>query len=105
MQRPGVDVIWEFQGFYVCPLTVPRQVFFVFQYGDDKTGTERQGSSGKGGRYSIFRTEKHFYYHRVSNDRSVLSQSLTILCSVGRGYKSFPGEVLPYKRLMGCAAG
>ena len=29
-----------------------------------------------------FRTEKYFYYNRASNDRSVLSRSLTILGSV-----------------------
>ena len=47
----------------------------------------------------MFRTEKYFYYHRVSNDRSVLSQSLTIFCSVAG--ISHSREVLPYKRLMG----
>ena len=47
-----------------------------------KRAAEWQGSSGKGGRCSIFRTERYFYYHRASNDRSVFSQSLTILCSV-----------------------
>ena len=65
---------------------VPRQFperFFPFSnMVTRKNGAEWQGSSGKGGRCSIFRTEKYFYYHRVSNDRSVLSQSLTILCSV-----------------------
>ena len=72
--------------------------FFRFSIWRRENGAEWQGSSGKGGRCSIFRTEKYFYYHRVSNDRSVLSQSLTILCSVAG---IFPGEVLPYKRLMG----
>ena len=76
VKRPGVD--WHSRD----SRFVPWQVFFVFQYGDEKTGAEWQGSSGKGCRCSIFRTEKYFYYHRVSNDRSVLSQSLTILCSV-----------------------
>ena len=79
------------------PWQFPDRFFFVFQYGDEKTGAEWLGSSGKGGWCSIFRTEKYFYYHRASNDRSVLSQSL----SVSRGYKSFPGEVIPYKGLMG----
>ena len=58
-----------------------RGFFSSVQYGDEKTEGWR-GASGKGGRCSIFRTEKYFYYHRASNDRSVLSVSLTILCSV-----------------------
>ena len=65
-----------------------------------RNGAEWQGSSGKGGRCSIFRTEKYFYYHRASNDRRVLSQSLTILCCSVAGISHSGGEVLPYKRLM-----
>ena len=57
--------------------------FFRFSIWRRENGAEWQSSSGKGGRCSIFRTETYFYYHRVSNDRSVLSQSLTIFCSVG----------------------
>ena len=76
-----------------------RGFFSSVQYGDEKTEGWR-GASGKGGRCSIFRTEKYFYYHRASNDRSVLSVSLTILCSVA-GINHSRGEVLPYKRLMG----
>ena len=56
--------------------------FFRFPRWRRENGAEWQGSSGEGGRCSIFRTEEYFYYHRASNDRSVLSQSLTILCSV-----------------------
>ena len=73
--------------------------FFRFSIWRRENGAEWQGASGKGGRCSIFRTEQSFYYHRASNDRSVLSQSITIFM-FSRGYKSFPGEVLPYKRLM-----
>ena len=56
--------------------------FFRFSIWRRENGAEWQGSSAKGGRFSIFKTEEYFYYHRASNDRSVLSQSLTILCSV-----------------------
>ena len=50
--------------------------FFRFPIWRRENGAEWQGSSGEGGRCSIFRTEKYFYYHRASNDRSLLSQSL-----------------------------
>ena len=53
--------------------------FFRFSIWRRENGAEWQGSSAKGGRFSIFKTEEYFYYHRASNDRSVLSQSL---CSV-----------------------
>ena len=56
--------------------------FLRFSIWRRENGAEWQGSSGEGGRCSIFRTEEYFYYHRESNDRSVHSQSLTILRSV-----------------------
>ena len=56
---------------------VPRQ--FRFPIWRRENGAEWQGSSGKGGRCSIFRT---FYHHRAYNDRSVFFQCLTILFSV-----------------------
>ena len=65
--------------------------FFRFSIWRRENGAEWQGSSGKGGRCSLFRTEEHFYYHRASNDKSVLSQSLTILCSVAGISHSPPG--------------
>ena len=77
----------------MSPDSSPTGFSFVFQYGDEKTGAEWQGSSGKGGRCSIFKIEEYFYYHRASNDRNVLSQS------AGIGHSG--GEVLPYKRLLG----
>ena len=46
-----------------------------------------------------FQNRKVFFYHRASNDRRVLSQSLTILCSVA-GISHSRGGILPYKRLM-----
>ena len=73
-----------------CYLGIPRILglspdtsltgFFRFPIWRRENGAEWQGSSGKGGRCSIFRTESYFYYHRASNDRSVLFQSLTISC-------------------------
>ena len=76
--------------------------FFRFPIWRRENGAEWQGSSGEGGRCSIFRTEEYFCYHRASNDRSVLFQSLTILCSVTGISTVIPrGEVLPYNRLMG----
>ena len=68
-------------------------VFFPFSIWQRENGAEWQGSSGEGGRCSIFSTEEYFYYRRESNDRNVLSQS------AGIGHSG--GEVLPYKRLMG----
>ena len=56
--------------------------FFRFSIWRRENGAEWQGSSREGGRCCISRTERYLYYHRASNDRSVLSQSLTILCSV-----------------------
>ena len=56
--------------------------FFSFSNMAIRKRAEWQGSSGKGGRCSIFIAEKYFYHHRASNDGSVLSHSLTILCSV-----------------------
>ena len=49
-----------------------------------------------------FQNRKVFFYHRAFNDRRVLSQSLTILCSVaGIGHSPRGrGGILPYKRLM-----
>ena len=67
--------------------------FFRFSIWRRENGAEWQGSSGEGGRCSIFSTEEYFYYRRESNDRNVLSQS------AGIGHSA--GEVLPYERLMG----
>ena len=78
------------------PRQVPDRFFSFFNLWRRENGAEWQGSSGKGSRCSIFRTEEYFYYHRASNDRNVLSQSASISHSLGGG-----GEVLPYKRLMG----
>ena len=47
-----------------------------------------------------FQDKKVFFGHRASNDRRVLSQSLTILCSVAGISHSPGGGILPYKRLM-----
>ena len=97
MQRPRVDRDSRVSRF--VPGQFPDR--FVFQYGDEKRSRmAAEGSSGKGGRCSIFRTEKYFYYHRASNDRRVLSQSLTILCCSVAGISHSGGEILPYKRLM-----
>ena len=85
------------------PRQFPDRFFFVFQYSDEKT-EGWQGASGKGSRCSIFRTEKYFYYHRVSNDRSVLSQSLTIFCSVA-GISHSRGRYFLIRGWWGCAAG
>ena len=52
--------------------------FFRFSKCRPENGAEWQGSSGEGGRCSIFRTEEYFCYHRESNDRNVLSQSAGI---------------------------
>ena len=77
--------------------------FFRFSIWRRENGAEWQGSSGKGGRCSIFRTEEYFYYHRASNDGSVLSQSLTILCSVA-GISHSRGRYFLIRGCWGCAA-
>ena len=92
--------LWKGLGYMLCGDSrdsrfVPWQVFFVFQYDDEKTRAEWQSSRGKGGRCSIFRTEKYFYHQKCTF--SVLNYLMFSRADISHS----GGEVLPYKRLMG----
>ena len=80
---------------------VPRQFperFFPFSNMATRKRSRMAGLEWKRRQVFHFQKRKVFYYHRAYNDRGVLFQCLTILCSVA---DSGGGEVLPYKRLMG----